>query len=70
MDGGLMALKLQGNGQIDGLDLRFQSVDGVQESRLRNNCLDQKTVVELTTEEKLMRIGLTLDELRDALNNS
>jgi hypothetical protein len=62
-----MALRLQGNGEIGGLDLRFQTPDGVEQSRLREGILEREVVTELTVEEKLARIGLTLAELRDAL---
>jgi hypothetical protein len=62
-----MALRLQGNGEIGGLDLKFQTPDGVQQSRLREGILESEMVAELTVEEKLARIGLTLTELRDAL---
>ncbi|GDX76022.1 hypothetical protein LBMAG41_10980 [Cyanobium sp.] len=62
-----MALRLQGNGEIAGLDLRFQTPDGVEQSRLRGEILEREVVTELTVEEKLARIGLTLAELREAL---
>ena len=62
-----MALRLQGNGEISGLDLKFQTPDGVEQSRLRGEILEREVVTELTVEEKLARIGLTLAELREAL---
>ncbi|MCE2835617.1 MAG: hypothetical protein LW834_01240 [Cyanobium sp. 49614_E6] len=62
-----MALRLQGNGEIAGLDLRFQTPDGVEQSRLRGEILEREVVTELTVEERLARIGLTLAELREAL---
>jgi hypothetical protein len=62
-----MALRLQGNGEIAGLDLKFQTPDGVEQSRLRGEILEREVVTELTVEEKLARIGLTLAELREAL---
>jgi hypothetical protein len=62
-----MALRLQGNGEIAGLDLRFQTPDGVEQSRLREGILAREVVTELTVEERLARIGLTLAQLREAL---
>ena len=62
-----MALRLQGNGEIAGLDLKFETVDGVQRSRLRGGILEQEVTAELSVEERLARIGLTVAELRDAL---
>jgi len=62
-----MGLRLQGNGEIGGLDLRFQTPDGVEQSRLRGEILEREVVAELTVAEKLARIGLTLSELREAL---
>ena len=62
-----MALRLQGNGEINGLDLKFETVDGVEKSRLRGEILEREVMAELTVDEKLARIGLTLAELRAAL---
>jgi|694.fasta_scaffold11473_5 hypothetical protein len=62
-----MALRLQGNGEIAGLDLRFQTPDGVEQSRLRGEIIEREVVSGLTVEEKLARIGLTLAQLREAL---
>ena len=65
-----MALRLGGDGGIDGLHLQFQSPDGAQRSTLRDGILETETTppeTPPTLEEKLARIGVTVDELRAAI---
>ena len=65
-----MALRLAGNGDIGGLHLQLQSPDGAQRTTVRDGILETETTAEApvsTLEEKLARIGVTIDELRAAI---
>lgn len=65
-----MALRLTGDGGIEGLHLQLQSPDGAQRTTLRGDILETQAVAPSaapTLEEKLATIGVTLDELRTAI---
>lgn len=65
-----MALRLTGSGDIEGLHLQLQSPDGAQRTTVRSGIIETETVAPdapPTLEDKLARIGVTLDELRAAI---
>lgn len=65
-----MALRLTGSGDIEGLHLQLQSPDGAQRTTVRAGILETETTTPDTAptlEEKLARIGVTVDELRAAI---